>query len=97
MPAPPQTFVNYCSNGAEDVTQGVRRTSDEPNCDFYVSPSKDNKAIAYAGVKDVDSVPVYAHVLQYDDTKEIDIQYFFFYAYNGTVLLSNTVCPRYTT
>lgn len=40
--------------------------------------------MAYAGVRELDSVPIYAHVIQYDDTKEIDIQYYFFYAYNGT-------------
>ena len=71
----------------------MKHTAEEPNSDFYVTPTKDNKAVAYAGVRELDSVPIYTHVIQYDDTKEIDIQYYFFYAYNGTdVQLCVCVC-----
>ncbi len=62
-----------------------------PN-EFYLTPCKDRAAIVRCGFREPTRgpggapVPVYAHVIQYRDTLEIDLQYYFFFAYNGPIV-----------
>jgi len=80
-PVDPKALANlqHCLNGRFFYSKGISKIMSP----FYLRIVEPNTV--YGRPQELDQCPVYTHVYQ-NNEYEIDIQYFFFYAYNGPLL-----------